>query len=207
MIPRTALALLLIAAATPALAQPVEQIPGSRPERQDAAPPAEQLFISPSGEPFRAPLGQAYPVGAWFGRADADRDGALVPAEFAADHITFFERLDADRSGVVDAFESNEYERTIAPEVTAESPPPRRARSLFGGRGRGGRDGLRGAAVYGLINEPLPVRAADADFDFKITRQEALAAADRRFGLLDVDKDGRLAWAELPTTRAQARLR
>ena len=37
----------------------------------------EQVFIAPSGKPFRAPLGQAYPIATWFAEADRNHDGKI----------------------------------------------------------------------------------------------------------------------------------
>ena len=206
--PRTALSLLALAVAAPAMAQPIDELPPRRELDIEVAPPKEQVFISPSGEPFRAPLGEAYPVGAWFARADADQDRALTPEEFTADQLAFFDRLDTDKDGVVDGFESSEYERTIAPEIAAQPTGARhRRRGWIFGRSEKPRVHLRGAAHYGLINDPLPVRSPDANFDYRVTREELLATAAHRFTLLDKDKDGRIAWDELPTTRMQAELR
>jgi len=61
-----------------------------------------------------------------------------------------------------------------------------------------------GAAAYGLLAEPEPVRAADANIDGHVTKAEFLAAADRRFKLLDKKQDGKLTLDELPMTAAQA---
>jgi hypothetical protein len=207
MISRTVLTLLAFAVAAPAFADPIRELTPRRTDDLEAAPPREQVFISPSGEPFRAPLGDAYPVGAWFARADTDQDGALSAEEFIADQLAFFERLDTGKDGVVDGFETGEYEKTIAPEVTADPTAPRRRRGWMFGMGERPRPQLRGAAHYGLINDPLPVRTPDADFDYRVTRDELLAAAHRRFDLLDKDNDGRITLAELPTTRMQAELR
>lgn len=228
MMSRTALTLLVLAAATPAFAQtepqptsakdtpvtvtptappPVIELRDPRDDEAKAAAPREQVFISPSGEPFRAAPRQPYPMGAWFSRTDANRDGALTPDEFTADQLAFFVRLDADRNDVIDGFEAGEYEKTIAPEVTfdpAAGAKPRRG--LFGRKpAPGATRELQGAAYYGVINEPLPIRAADTDFDYKVTRPEALAASARRFALLDTDRNGRITLAELPQTRAQLR--
>ena len=207
MISRTALSLLALAIAAPAVAQPIDELPPRRDRDIEAAPPREQVFISPSGEPFRAPLGEAYPVGAWFARADADQNRTLNSEEFTADQLAFFDKLDTSKDGAVDGFESSEYERTVAPEVTAE--PGRRQRRggwIFGRRDEP-RVELRGAAHFGLINDPLPVRSPDANFDYRVTRDELIAAAHKRFDLLDKDNDGAVAWDELPTTRMQVELR
>ena len=63
---------------------------------------------------------------------------------------------------------------------------------------------LVGAAPYGLLAEPEPVRAADANLDGRVSKSEFLAAADRRFKLLDRNRDGKLTLDELPTTASQA---
>ena len=229
---RAAFCLLFLTAAPAALAQetdappapaaPVVEAPPPAPEPEEAikllpgAPdplvnaPRQQVFISPSGEPFRAAPGEPYPVAGWFARADANRDGTLTAEEFAADHLAFFKTLDKDADGIVDGFEAAAYETDIAPEVAVREPARRRPRprTLFGFGRRANADapGRHGAALYGLINEPLPIRAADADFDYKVTTAEATAAAARRFALLDRDGNGRLALAELPRTPLQIRL-
>jgi hypothetical protein len=63
---------------------------------------------------------------------------------------------------------------------------------------------LVAAAPFGLLAEPEPVRAADADLDGRVTKAEFLAAADRRFKALDRRHDGKLTLDELPMTAWQA---
>jgi hypothetical protein len=175
-----------------------------------------QLFISPAGEPFRAPPKAPYPVETWFSGADANHDGALNREEFVADALRFFAVLDTDHNGVIDGFEVSAYENRIAPEIIGGPPPAslRRGRMGLGQdggepprRARQGASVLQGAALYGLIAEPQPVMASDGDFDRRVTRDEAAKAAKTRFALLDKDKDGFLRLAELPKTPAQGGLR
>jgi uncharacterized membrane protein YgcG len=176
---------------------------------------APQLFISPAGEPFRAPPGAPYPVVDWFNGADANHDGLLSRDEFVADSVRFFNALDLDHNGVIDGFEVSNYENHIAPEIIGGSAPSMRR----GPRGLGqdedgdmprrrpeGTNVLQGAALFGLIAEPEPVMAADSDFDRRITKDEAIKAAKTRFALLDVNKDGVLKLDELPKTPAQTGL-
>lgn len=219
----------LALAAAPAMAQPYDppiSIPGGGPPEAPPppGPPPQQVFVSPAGEPFRAEMDQPYPVAAWFSRADTDHDGVLTRAEFTADSLAFFDTLDTDRDRVVDGFENADYERDIAPEITGiassrERPegmaerlalPPSRAEmmgppSFLHPRGRPMTAPRQGAAQFALINEPHPVRGADADLDQRVSRAEAEAAAQRRFALLDKDGDGRLALVDLPATPAQRR--
>lgn len=75
------------------------------------------VFISPPGKPFRAKMGEAYPVAAWFKEADANGDGKVDHAEFIADSLAFFKRLDRNGDGVISPQEVAWYEARIAPEV------------------------------------------------------------------------------------------
>lgn len=61
----------------------------------------------------------------------------------------------------------------------------------------------RGAAPYGLLNQPEPVTTADRNFDGRITLAEFLSNADRNFGLLDVNRQGYLTLQQLPRTPTQ----
>ncbi len=185
------------------------------------SPARLQLFISPAGEPFRAPAEAPYPVAAWFSGADTNHDGALSRDEFVADAVRFFAVLDADHNEVLDGFEVSTYEKKIAPEILFGSTfdsggggrggPPGGGGGPGGGRGGpGGSRGLggmlEGAAPYALLSEPQPVMGADADFNRRISKDEAIKAAKARFALLDANKDGVLRLEELPKTPSQQRL-
>lgn len=183
--------------------------------------PRQQLFISPAGEPFRALSEAPYPVAAWFTGADANHDGALSRDEFVDDAARFFALLDVDHDGVIDGFEVATYEQKIAPEILlgaafeggggGRGGPPGGGRvGPGGGRGKPGGGGamggmMSGAAPYALLAEPQPVMGADADFNRRISKDEALKAAKARFALLDTDKDGALRLEALPMTPSQGR--
>ena len=167
-----------------------------------------EIFISPSGEPFRGAGGLA----AWFAGADADADGLVTLAEFEADAVRMFGQLDTDQNGSIDGFETQAYEREIAPEIRSlggARPPPgagrgpgaegERPRRPMLGMGRAAPPATReGAARFGLLNEPHPVRGADADLSGRVSLEEWRKAAARRFGLLDQDGDGVLTVDSLP---------
>ena len=101
-------------------------------DQDDEGVRREALFISPSGEPFRAGGGEPYPVAAWFHQADRNQDGKLDRAEFVADAERFFHVLDRNGDGVIDGEEVRVYEHVVAPEILA--------------RGRAGAAAANGAA-------------------------------------------------------------
>jgi hypothetical protein len=84
---------------------------------QDDSDIPPNVFISPCGKPFRAPMSAPYPVVDWFKQADANGDGKLDHAEFIADAAAFFKVLDINGDGVLDGYEIQVYEHRIAPEI------------------------------------------------------------------------------------------
>ena len=186
------------------------------------------VFISPAGKPYRADEGQPYPVARWFAAADADHDGRITREEFRADAAAFFAELDANHDGVIDGFEIQTYEQKIAPEILPRieglgagegmdlalgkrrrngEPEIGASRGALGGREAAGDHRPQGAGLFGLLNEPEPVSAADTSFDGRVTKVEFLAAADRRFAALDPMNTGALTLATLPKTPVQQALK
>lgn len=187
---------------------------------------ALNVFLSPSGEPYRGGREAPYASALWFARADADHDGRLTLAEFRADALRAFALYDTDGNGVIDAFEIQHYEEAVAPEILPRIGGLRAGEgadtSLFHGRGAGrGRGGERpapegkevagdrtvsGAGLYAMLAEPEPITAADADVSGTVTRAEWLARTDVRFALLDRAGRGYLTLAGLPEPEAETLL-
>jgi hypothetical protein len=187
--------------------------------------PAPSLFISPSGQPFRAAAGQPYPVVVWFAQVDKKGDGRIDRAEFRADAEAFFHVLDTNHDGVIDPFEMQAYENQVVPEILGAfrvpgegaegaiqygGPPGGGApepRGLFGRRkpqpDAGAASVADGAAAFDLIPDPEPLAAADLAMDGHITLAEFLKVADRRFDRLDKKGLGYLTLAGLPKTETQ----
>lgn len=156
-----------------------ERGPVERPGR------ARLVFIAPSGEPFRAPVGNPYPVAAWFAGADTNGDGRLTKAEFTADFERFFGQLDQGRKGRLTTDDIRRYENEVAPEVQAlrgfgrpsgdGAGVPRggargsRSRGRHGGDDRGGGD--QGSADSGAA---------------ALRRDEALPMGGGRYGLINI---------------------
>jgi hypothetical protein len=169
---------------------------------QDERP---QMFISPMGEPFRAPAGQPYPSAQWFAQADANHDGVITREEFRADARRFFKVLDIDGNGMITDLEVQRYEYILAPEIVQATQDTSNL-----GVESGDPDSFyhhtalsavkQGAANFGFLDDPEPVRSTDMQFNRKITLDEFLAAADRRYDKLlqlSGDDDG-LKLADLP---------
>lgn len=186
------------------------------------------IFFSPMGKPYRGHPGAPYAVALWFAAANTAHDGKLTRAEFRADAKSFFEELDTNHDGIIDGFEVTDYEQDVAPEIIPSVGRLRPGEGLDpnlelgdtphrggggrpsgggggggGGRARAGDELPQGAGLFSLINEPEPVSATDTDFAGKISLALWLAAADRRFKLLDPTGRGYLTLADLPHTPAQ----
>lgn len=186
--------------------------PPAGPETPHSGRP--QIFIAPSGETFRAPAGEPYPVARWFAGADANHDGKLTEAEFDADFLRYFASLDLDHDGVVDSTELERYE-TATPELHTgafamdsydagggeDENGEKRARSLGSYMGA---NAPQGAGRFDLLRIPEPVASMDVTLKGRVNRQEAQDAAEYRFSLLDDQHRGYLTLAELPETFAQA---
>ncbi|HZZ90866.1 MAG TPA: hypothetical protein VFE13_21260 [Caulobacteraceae bacterium] len=163
------------------------------------APPSPRIFLSPSGEPFRQSPAVPDTLKAWFDGADLNHDSAIDRFEFRADAARFFKLLDANGDGVIDGFETADYESKIAPELAEQAEG--RLPGMFGpghDAKPGDKDDKRGRGrklvrVIGqLLPEPEPVTGADFDLDGKISQADWMRAADQRFDLLDTAHAGRL---------------
>jgi hypothetical protein len=187
-----------------------------------------QIFISPAGEPFRARSDEPFPVSRWFKQADTDADGALSLDEFKADSLRFFRVIDVDKDDHITGYENTRYEKEVAPEILfdagqlASNAPPSKVQYERGPlgeapevQGSGSRIGMaktrrpsldtirRGAGQFSFFNEPQPIRVADHNLDFVVSSEEWTKTAIRRFGQLDLNKDGKIQASELPQTPFQ----
>ena len=168
-----------------------------------------QTFISPMGEPFRAPAGAPYPSAQWFAGADTNHDGKVSREEFRADAARFFKVLDVDADGKISDREATYYEYRVAPEIIAASVDTsglslQKKDDDDDHKGNIPLANVRqGAAYFSWLFDAEPVRSADVDFNRKVTPEEWKAAADRRFALLDPDETGFIKLADMPLTPAQ----
>jgi hypothetical protein len=165
-------------------------------------------------------------VAAWFAGADSDGDGRLTRAEFVADGARYFGVLDSSGDGTLQATEIDSYEAGVLAPL-ARGPGPRGGHRPGGippgGMPSGGvppgavppggppsapkmramPDLPRGAGLFGLINSPHPVKAADRDMDSRVTKAEWQRTLSDRFAMLDKDRAGALALETLPKTPVQ----
>ncbi|MDB5738770.1 MAG: hypothetical protein JWO65_2438 [Sphingomonas bacterium] len=174
-------------------------------------PPFARVHISPMGAPFRSD-GFTDPAAAWFAQADANHDGRLTLAEFAADADRFFATLDTDHDGEIDPQEVIVYESQVAPEIrlyklgTGEprilSKAERKA-AKRAAKERANYDMAYGAGRFAALNIPEPVASADLDINRGVSRAEFATVAASRFGLLDSTNRGYLTLDMLPRSPAQ----
>lgn len=182
----------------------------------------QNVFISPCGQPFRAPAGAPYPVADWFKQVDRDGDGKIDHGEFTADAEAFFKVLDLNRDGLLTPYEIGIYEARIAPEVLGGVYQP-----AFGGRpGRlwkvqagggpsgdvqpafpkfpiGPNEAANGASPFSFFDEPEPVASADVHFRGVIAKTDFLKLSDIHFSTLDRSGHGYLTLDSLPQTPMQ----
>ncbi|MEQ7873750.1 hypothetical protein ABDK56_07055 [Sphingomonas sp. ASV193] len=76
-----------------------------------------QLFVAPSGEPFRAAAGEPYPAAKWFAAADLNHDGKIEDYEFIANVAAYFDRLDINHDGILSPDEIKGYEDHELPGI------------------------------------------------------------------------------------------
>ena len=166
------------------------------------------LFIAPSGQPFRSKPGEPYPVVAWFKHTDANHDGKIDRAEFKAEATEFFHMLDVRKNGVIDDEIISVYEKKVVPEIlVANASQPLPVTSSDGSSSYSAPAGYKtlrqGAASFGLLNDGEPLRSADRSFRGMIRLPDMQAQADHNFDALDVDQKGYLTLEDLPHPPAE----
>ena len=193
---------LLLAALAPASALADN---ANRPHTVPLAEPT--LFISPCGQPFRNKAGEPYGIVAWFKAVDKNNDGKIDREEFRAEAEDWFHKMDLRKNGVIDDEIISLYEKKLVPEILNANILSPQAAIADGGSTYGGPSGYKtarqGAAVFALINNGEPFRAADRSLRGRITLKDMLAQADLNFDELDYTHKGYLTLEELPHPPAE----
>lgn len=173
------------------------------------------VYISLMGEPFRTSDAGEHPFDQWFGLADQDGDGSISRAEFRADAEAFFASLDANADKVIDADEMAVYERDapgrtraaggIVAAASGSRPTPKSSAPVEEGQVAIVTSNAPSATrihpgqspKVNSANVPQPVAMADLNIDRRVTLDEFLKTANKRFTNYDVDLDARLTRKEL----------
>jgi hypothetical protein len=173
------------------------------------------VYLSLMGEPFRANESRVDPFDQWFKLADQDGDGMISRLEFRGDAAAFFATLDADGDKVIDGDEMAEYEQMApgktraagggGPTLSSRRPEARPSAPVEQGQAAIVSSGKVPSATRihagdGRINfseVPQPVAMADLNLDRRVTLDEFMKTASKRFANYDVDQDGRLSRNEL----------
>jgi hypothetical protein len=183
-----------------------------------AAAPAEakgSVYLSLMGEPFRTGESGEDPFDQWFKLADQDGDGAISRLEFRGDAGAFFATLDTSGDKVIDGDEMADYEQMApgrtraagggAAEISSGRPKPKSSAAVEKGQVAVVTTGDAPSATRihpggGTINfseVPQPVAMADLNLDRRVSLDEFMKTASKRFTNYDVDQDGRLTRKEL----------
>lgn len=173
------------------------------------------VYVSLMGEPFRAGESKDDPFDQWFKLADQDGDGSISRLELRTDAEAFFAALDANGDKVIDADEMAEYERMapgrtraaggIAADVSSSRPTPKSSAPVEEGQVAIVTSNAPSATrvhpgqgpAVNFANVPQPVAMADLNLDRRVTLEEFVRTANKRFTNYDVDQDGRLTPKEL----------
>jgi Ca2+-binding EF-hand superfamily protein len=102
-------------------------------------------------------------------RLDADGDGKVSAAEFAASGMQRFQRMDENGDGLIDKAEATAIRKRTADRMMNAGVPP----SVMAAR-------------------PDPIVEMDADKDGQVTKEEAAALQEARFKAADKNGDGAL---------------
>ena len=173
------------------------------------------VYLSLMGEPFRKNESGEDPFDQWFKLADQNGDGSISRAEFRSDAEAFFTTLDTTGDKIIDGDEMVEYEhmapgRTRAAggvvEESSRRPTPKSSSPVDKGQVAVVTTGDAPSATRihpsggGPINfseVPQPVAMADLNLDRRVTLEEFMKTAGKRFTNYDVDQDGKLTRQEL----------
>ena len=173
------------------------------------------VYLSLMGEPFRTNAAGEHPFDQWLKLADQDGDGAVSRVELRADALAFFTSLDGNADKVIDADEMAQYEREapgrtraaggIAEPTSSSRPTPKSSAPVEQGQVALVTSNAPSATrihpgiappISGA-NVPQPVAMADLNLDRRVTLEEFMKTASKRFVNYDVDQDGRLTRKEL----------
>jgi hypothetical protein len=173
------------------------------------------VYLSLMGEPFRTNEAGEDPFDQWFKLADQNGDGSISRLEFRGDAEAFFATLDANDDKVIDADEMAAYERDApgrtraagggAAEVSSSRPQAKSSAPVEKGQVALVTSGNIPSATRihpggGPIDfsvVPQPVAMADANLDRRVTFEEFMKTANKRFANYDVDQNGGLTPKEL----------
>jgi hypothetical protein len=200
------LALILIAAAAGLAAWPAEA---------RTLFDKSRVYLSLMGEPFRVNASGQDPFDQWFTLADRDGDGGVSRVELRADAEAFFGLLDTNDDKVIDGDEMAQYEQLApgrtraagggAPTASSARPTPKSSAPVESGQVAIVSSGKVPSATrihvadtsVNFSEVPQPVAMADLNLDRRVTLEEFLKTAGRRFTNYDVDQDGKLTRKEL----------
>lgn len=164
--------------------------------------------VSPCGEILGVPTSSEVQYKTvmllWFHRVDANHDGVLTLDEVMAESDRCFALMDSDHDGTITPLELQQYRLRQPFHAPSEAPSQRLGDNLrvtnpdmVPPLGEGEPTTWLGGPDASQIRQGLdPVMAADADADFRVTREELRAQTARKFARWDARHDGRVTAQE-----------
>ena len=180
-----------------------------------ASPASAKVYMSLMGEPFRTNEAGEDPFDQWFKLADQDGDATVSRLEFRGDAEAFFAALDTNADKVIDADEMRDYEHLApgrtraagggAAEMSSARPKAKSSAPVEKGQVALVTSGNVPSATrihvadrrINASSVPQPVAMADLNLDRRVTLDEFVKTASKRFTNNDSDQDGRLTRKEL----------
>jgi hypothetical protein len=173
------------------------------------------VYLSLMGEPFWTNDAGEQPFDQWFKLADDNGDGAISRLEFRADAQAFFATLDTNGDKVIDGDEMAVYEQMApgktraagggAAPTSSSRPKPKSSSAVDEGQVALVTSGDAPSATrihpgdnrVNFAEVPQPVAMAELNIDRRVTIDEFMKTASKRFANYDVDQDATLTRKEI----------
>ena len=173
------------------------------------------VYLSLMGEPFRTSTAGEDPFDQWFKLADENGDGSISRLEFRRDAEAFFKELDTSGDKALDGQEMAAYEQLApsrtrvagggGPEISSARPTAKASSKVAKGQVALVTTGDApsatrihpGDTTVNFSEVPQPVAMADLNIDGRVTLDEFLKTAGKRFTNYDVNQDQKLTPEEL----------
>jgi len=171
-----------------------------------------RMLYSPNGEPLNGgTLGRPTcqeGMSRWFERVDANHDGVISRDEFLADAQIQFRRMDIDKNGYLVPEELERFRRPYRQQTASDQTAVNQSNNNAEqpqqnmhkrGAAHGGHGGAESNSQddQPIVDTSDPVMSADTNLDNKVTPEEFMIYAQKKFLELGSNHDGVLSRDEV----------